>query len=270
MRVRLIRLRCDERTQSPQRAEFAGDPDSGKPAEAAAGPSGVPQRIAPLWHTAVLVIAILLMSVGGINRQHLVTTSRARVLQYLLTLSLGVAVVRLLRLGRAQIGNRAAGARGRAMARDRRRADRSLDGGRLLGHGDGRAGARGAPAASSGGNRLEEVRRQFGYLVPRSTREVVLWMLLSMTAGICEEIIFRGYLQRQLAALTGNVWAGIAVSGLIFGCRARLRRRGPHDAGGNLRNHVRFAGAFPPEPSSGNDRSRFPRRNHGSWLFDFF
>jgi hypothetical protein len=45
----------------------------------------------------------------------------------------------------------------------------------------------------------------------------VLWILLSVTAGICEEVVFRGYLQRQLAALAKNVWAGIVLSGLIFG-----------------------------------------------------
>ena len=35
----------------------------------------------------------------------------------------------------------------------------------------------------TGGNQLEEVRRQIGFLVPRSTLEIELWILLSVTAG---------------------------------------------------------------------------------------
>ena len=43
----------------------------------------------------------------------------------------------------------------------------------------------------------------------RPTFRSVLRVLVSITAGACEEIVFRGYLQRQLAALTGSVTAGI-------------------------------------------------------------
>ena len=66
-----------------------------------AAPAGSPQRIAPLWHTAVLVIAILLFSAGGSNRQHLVTSSRARIAQYLLTLTWEWLLFAFCRLGRA-------------------------------------------------------------------------------------------------------------------------------------------------------------------------
>jgi membrane protease YdiL (CAAX protease family) len=44
-----------------------------------------------------------------------------------------------------------------------------------------------------------------------------LWIVLSVSAGICEEAIFRGYLQRQFIALTGNIAAGIVLSGIAFG-----------------------------------------------------
>ena len=40
---------------------------------------------------------------------------------------------------------------------------------------------------------------------------------MSLTAGFCEELIFRGYLQRQFAALTNSVWAAIVLQGLSFG-----------------------------------------------------
>ena len=55
------------------------------------------------------------------------------------------------------------------------------------------------------------------FLLPLTSLEMGLWMLLSITAGICEEAIYRGYLQRQLGALTRNVWVGIAISAAAFG-----------------------------------------------------
>ena len=54
-------------------------------------------------------------------------------------------------------------------------------------------------------------------LTPRTAAEVVMWIGLSITAGIVEEVVFRGYLQRQFTALTRNASAGIFLSALIFG-----------------------------------------------------
>jgi membrane protease YdiL (CAAX protease family) len=64
-----------------------------------------------------------------------------------------------------------------------------------------------------GGNSNQAV----GYLLPRSGREYFLWICLSVTAGICEEAIFRGYLQRQFSALTRSVPLGIVLSSAAFG-----------------------------------------------------
>ena len=55
------------------------------------------------------------------------------------------------------------------------------------------------------------------FLRPQGVTEVVLWILVSLTAGICEEIMFRGYLQRQFIAWTGSVPAGIILSAAVFG-----------------------------------------------------
>jgi hypothetical protein len=54
-------------------------------------------------------------------------------------------------------------------------------------------------------------------LLPRSGLEVAVYLFLALTAGICEETIFRGYLQRQFTAWTGNAAAGIAAQGILFG-----------------------------------------------------
>jgi CAAX protease family protein len=55
------------------------------------------------------------------------------------------------------------------------------------------------------------------YLLPQNHLEISLWVLASMTAGICEEVIFRGYFQRQFSAWTGNVRAGVLLSAAAFG-----------------------------------------------------
>ncbi len=53
--------------------------------------------------------------------------------------------------------------------------------------------------------------------LPRGAAEISLWIALSITAGICEETIFRGYLQRQLIYLTRSSLAGILLSAIAFG-----------------------------------------------------
>src|SRR5690349_3467820 len=60
-------------------------------------------------------------------------------------------------------------------------------------------------------------RRDMAFLLPRGLAESTLWIALSITAGICEEAIFRGYLQRQLIAFTRSVPAGILLSAAAFG-----------------------------------------------------
>jgi membrane protease YdiL (CAAX protease family) len=54
-------------------------------------------------------------------------------------------------------------------------------------------------------------------LLPHSLFEILLWSATCVTAGICEEIVFRGYLQRQLHALGGSIAAAVASQGVIFG-----------------------------------------------------
>ena len=55
------------------------------------------------------------------------------------------------------------------------------------------------------------------YMLPVTGSERALWILLSLTAGICEEAVNRGYLQRQLTAWTSNAAVGIVLQALIFG-----------------------------------------------------
>jgi len=68
-----------------------------------------------------------------------------------------------------------------------------------------------------GGATAAEAQRTSRLLIPHGGVEAVLWVPLSISAGICEEFVFRGYLQRQLAALTKSPVAGLLLSALVFG-----------------------------------------------------
>jgi membrane protease YdiL (CAAX protease family) len=59
--------------------------------------------------------------------------------------------------------------------------------------------------------------RSVDTLLRQSLLEILIWIAVSMTAGICEEMAFRGYLQKQLNALTGSVVMAVLGQGLVFG-----------------------------------------------------
>jgi CAAX protease family protein len=55
------------------------------------------------------------------------------------------------------------------------------------------------------------------FLLPHGTLESLLWIGVSIAAGMCEEVVYRGYLQPQLWALSGILPLSIALQSLIFG-----------------------------------------------------
>lgn len=55
------------------------------------------------------------------------------------------------------------------------------------------------------------------FLLPQTSLELTFFLVLVCSAGFCEEVIFRGYLQRQFTAWTGNVPAGITLQAVVFG-----------------------------------------------------
>lgn len=55
------------------------------------------------------------------------------------------------------------------------------------------------------------------YQPPSGLLEIFLWILLSVSAGFCEELVFRGYLQQQFRAATRSIVAAVILQGAIFG-----------------------------------------------------
>jgi uncharacterized protein len=54
-------------------------------------------------------------------------------------------------------------------------------------------------------------------LLPRGGAETMLWIGVSVSAGICEELAFRGYFQRQFAALAHRRWLALCAQAVLFG-----------------------------------------------------
>jgi membrane protease YdiL (CAAX protease family) len=64
---------------------------------------------------------------------------------------------------------------------------------------------------------LEKALSRLRRFLPISRRELLLFGVMALTAGICEELLYRGWLVAFLGALTGSIWLGILIGGAIFG-----------------------------------------------------
>lgn len=68
-----------------------------------------------------------------------------------------------------------------------------------------------------------EMPGEIAFLIPQDPAGRVLWVVVSFTAGFCEEVAFRGYLMTRLRLLMGsNSWiVPTIISAVIFGiCHA--------------------------------------------------
>jgi uncharacterized protein len=54
-------------------------------------------------------------------------------------------------------------------------------------------------------------------LLPRRGIEILLWIAVSISAGICEELVFRGYFQKQFEAFTSSRWIALFLQAALFG-----------------------------------------------------
>jgi membrane protease YdiL (CAAX protease family) len=54
-------------------------------------------------------------------------------------------------------------------------------------------------------------------LIPRGILERLVWIPVALSAGFCEEVAFRGYLQKQFQAITGSAGWAIFIQAIVFG-----------------------------------------------------
>jgi uncharacterized protein len=67
------------------------------------------------------------------------------------------------------------------------------------------------------GSQVQEAKKLAEALAPHSLQALGVFVLLSTVAGFVEEILFRGYLQRQFAAMTGSAYVAIVLQAVVFG-----------------------------------------------------
>jgi membrane protease YdiL (CAAX protease family) len=176
--------------------------------------------LAPWWHTALMVIMIISLSVAGVRQLrsfgsqplHLVTN-------YILTIVYEWVLAGLVLWGlhmrkvplRQLLGEWRPGAR--AWATDLGVALAYWAGALLL------LAVLGNVLVKMSGSHIDpqKIGDVTQKLAPVTGLEMVLFLVLSISAGICEELVFRGYLQQQFARMTHRVWVGVALSALVFG-----------------------------------------------------
>lgn len=54
-------------------------------------------------------------------------------------------------------------------------------------------------------------------LLPSVWWQLIPWTMICISAGICEEYVFRGHLMEQFRRLTGIAWLAIVLQALVFG-----------------------------------------------------
>lgn len=79
--------------------------------------------------------------------------------------------------------------------------------------------AGGAQAIAEGAKqaRLSNASKVLNLLGPKNGFQLAISVMLVCTAGIVEEIMFRGYFQRQFGAWAKRAWAGLLASAILFG-----------------------------------------------------
>jgi membrane protease YdiL (CAAX protease family) len=65
--------------------------------------------------------------------------------------------------------------------------------------------------------KLETAKKAIDVLKPNGVLESALWVCLSLTAGFCEEVMFRGYVQKQFIAWTHSEIAAVLLQAVVFG-----------------------------------------------------
>lgn len=180
-----------------------------------------PALIAPLWHTLLITALILANSFLGSSKVGAVHGSGSRILLYG-----GTFVTQLVLILMVWFGIHLRGVRMRDLIGGRWETVEAflLDVGIAFGFWIvallllfGLRIAMGTVDLHNMQKSTDDALRLLGPIAPHTYLEAGLFVLLSVSAGLFEEIIFRGYLQRQFGALGRNAVVGIVASAAIFG-----------------------------------------------------
>jgi membrane protease YdiL (CAAX protease family) len=171
----------------------------------------------PYWHTAALVLVLGVLSLANVQSGHGARSGQAHVRIYVATI-----LYEWLFTGYVWWGLHRAGGSLRELIGGRWQSveDFLLDVAIAVGAWIGALMVIAVAAIAMGmdhSGSIDDARKQIGFLAPQSTLEVFLWICLSATAGFCEEVLFRGYFQKQFTRLLRNKWVALVVVSIIFG-----------------------------------------------------
>jgi hypothetical protein len=197
------------------------EPDTRVEVSVIPAPENFRPEIAPVWHTLLFLIMFALLSLGGSTRlAKSNATSHAHWPIYLETI-----VMQWLLILYVYWGLRLRGRRMREIIGGRWDSLEAVltDVGIAIGFFFVNMAIRAALAAvilvfnkNIKAMSLEGMKHVAQTIGPQSMWELLLFMGVAVTAGICEEIMFRGYLQQQLIYWTRSTVIGVVLSAVIF------------------------------------------------------
>jgi len=172
--------------------------------------------IAPVWHTAVLLLfltAFALLTLH-IRAQNPAAQGNHRVHGYLLTMAFEWLMVAFIAWG-ARFGGASLRTLAGAFAPTWSSVLRDL--GIAIAYLLVAQVVLGNVTAVTGHFIHSDVNKVLQNMLPHTGLEAAVYLLLALTAGICEEMIFRGYMQHQFTVWTGSAAVGVALQGILFG-----------------------------------------------------
>ena len=188
--------------------------------ESQQNPSGDTGLLAPWWHTALLVLLIIGLSLAGVRQLRSIGD---KPLHLVANYSLSIAYEWIL-AGLVLWGLHLRGTPLRQLFGERRMGARGWleDIGAALVYWAGAISVLavlGNVLMKVSGSHIDpqKISSVTQKLAPTTPLEMLLFLMLSLSAGFCEELIFRGYLQQQFARMGHRLWLGIALSALVFG-----------------------------------------------------
>jgi membrane protease YdiL (CAAX protease family) len=170
--------------------------------------------IAPAWHTIVFIAIFVGLSIVGGFFQHAVNrhpqtpaSSGGAVQRYLTVLLFEWLLVLYVRMGVHKRGGRLRDLVGARWARPKDVLKDFALGAGLWAVWIGLMN----PHLLGGGTNAAQG------LLPKGILESLAWIPLALSAGFCEELAFRGYLQKQFQAITGSITWAVIIQAILFG-----------------------------------------------------
>jgi membrane protease YdiL (CAAX protease family) len=177
-----------------------------------------PKLVAPRWHTVLLVALFLVLTLGGALFQLEARSQPGRMLQHPSVVPLYLSLIAMewgLFFYVWKGGLRRSGTKLRDLIGGRWQSPRDvvIDGTLALGLWTAWMIVEKGWEHWFGPEHAASIQT----FLPRRGVEVLLWVGVSVSAGICEEVVFRGYFQRQFEVFTRSKWIALFLQATLFG-----------------------------------------------------